>query len=182
MFVLNLADGSLAVPPVLIEGVSKGVDFNAMPRKQRSSLVETNVEGVKTVFGCAGTIFEAETGAAGFCFAFDVATNRVTAVLALSKGSGAGVWMGGQGVAADMAGDLYLITGNGGFDGVDNFAESFVKLKYQPSTADRQASLSVVGHWTPWTDPAPGPPRNAQAAAPAWPRTLEQRNTTHPAP
>jgi hypothetical protein len=166
MFIVNLADGSLAVPPVTIEGVSKGLDFNAMPRKQRSSLIETNVKGVKTVVGCSGTIFETEKGAAGFCFAFDVATNRITAMLALSKGTGAGVWMGGQGVAADPAGNLYLVTGNGGFDGVDEFGESFVKLKYQPPTADRQASLSVVGHWTPWTDAArtPRPPAGSGEA------------------
>ena len=81
--------------------------------------------------------------------------------------------MGGQGAAADPAGDLYLVTGNaarsgnGGFDGVDEFAESFVKLKYQPPTADRQASLSVVGHWTPWTDSArtPTPMPNQTDAA-----------------
>jgi hypothetical protein len=51
-------------------------DFNSQMRKQRSSLVETNVNGVKTVFGCSGTIFETGTGASGFCFAFDVASNR----------------------------------------------------------------------------------------------------------
>ncbi|MBV8105521.1 MAG: hypothetical protein JO223_13030 [Hyphomicrobiales bacterium] len=164
MFVVNLADGSLAVPPVQIEGVSKGLDFDAMPRKQRSSLVETNVAGAKTVFGCSGTIFEVEKGAAGFCFAFDVASNRFTALLALSKGTGAGVWMGGQGVAADEAGDLYLVTGNGGFDGVDEFGESFVKLKYLPPTAGRQASLSVVGNWTPWTDAARIPSASGRRA------------------
>jgi hypothetical protein len=157
IFVVNLADGTLAVPPVQIEGANNGVDFNAMPRKQRSSLVETNVNGVKTVFGCSGTIFEVEKGAAGFCFAFDVASSRVSAMLALSKGAGAGVWMGGQGPAADEAGDLYLVTGNGAFDGVDNFGESFVKLKYQSPNADHPASLSVVGNWTPWIDSARTP-------------------------
>ena len=41
MFVLNVADGSQAVPPVLIEGKSGTQDFNAAMRKQRSSLTST---------------------------------------------------------------------------------------------------------------------------------------------
>src|SRR5580693_3675658 len=82
MFVLNVADGSQVVPAVPIQGVSGTQDFNSAMRKQRSSLVETNVGGVKTVFGCSGTIFETGQGANGFCFAFDVATNQMSAMLA----------------------------------------------------------------------------------------------------
>ena len=68
MFVLRVADGSQVVPPVLIEGQSGTQDFNRAMRKQRSSLVETSVRGVKTVFGCSGTINETEGGvASGFC-------------------------------------------------------------------------------------------------------------------
>ena len=62
MFVLNIADGSQVVPPVLIQGTSGTQDFNAATRKQRSSLVETNINGVKTVFGCSGTIYETGGG------------------------------------------------------------------------------------------------------------------------
>src|SRR5580658_3565858 len=46
MFVLKVADGSQAVPPVLIESKNGAQDFNAQMRKQRSSLVETNIGGV----------------------------------------------------------------------------------------------------------------------------------------
>jgi hypothetical protein len=149
MFVLNMADGSEVLPPVLIEGGN----FNNGMRKQRSSLVETNVNGVKTVLGCSGTIFETQAGvASGYCFAFDVATNKVTAMLALTTGEGAGVWMSGQGAAADPQGFLYLSTGNGDFDGVTQFGESFLKLKYTPPSANTAASLKVVDHWTPYTD------------------------------
>ena len=62
MFVLNVADGSQVVAPVLIQGKSGTQDFNAAMRKQRSSLVETNVNGVKTVLGCSGTINETGSG------------------------------------------------------------------------------------------------------------------------
>ncbi len=153
MFVVNVADGSEVVPPVLIAGKSGNQDFNAGMRKQRSSLVETNVNGVKTVLGCSGTIFETQAGvASGYCFAFDVATNKVSAMLALTAGEGAGVWMSGQGAAADPEGFLYVITGNGDFDGVSQFGESFLKLSYTPPSATNEATLKVVDHWTPWTD------------------------------
>jgi hypothetical protein len=111
VFVLRVSDGSEVVPPVLIAGKSGNQDFNAGMRKQRSSLVETNVNGVKTVLGCSGTIFETQAGvASGYCFAFDVATNKVSAMLALTAGEGAGVWMSGQGAAADAQGSLYVTT------------------------------------------------------------------------
>jgi hypothetical protein len=152
MYVLNVTDGSQAVPPVLIEGKSGTQDFNSEMRKQRSSLVETIVNGVKTVFGCAGTIFETASGAAGFCFAFDVASNKVSAMLALTAGEGAGVWMAGQGIVADPQGNLYVLTGNGDFDGVSQWGESFLKLNYLPSSGGNSAALKVVDHWTPWTD------------------------------
>jgi len=126
MFVLNVADGKQVVPPVLIQGPNGKPDFNATMRKQRSSLVETNVAGVKTVFGCSGTIFETQAGvASGYCFAFDVASNTVSAMLAMTAGEGAGVWMAGQGAAADTQGFLYVLTGNGDFDGASQWGESF---------------------------------------------------------
>jgi hypothetical protein len=165
MFVLNMADGSLVVPPVQIQGTSQGQDFNAQMRKQRSSLAETNINGVKTVFGCSGTIFETGQGADGFCFAFDVASNSMAAMLAMTAGDGAGVWMGGQGVAADSQGFLYLLTGNGDFDGTSQWGESFLKLQYSPASGGNPASLKVVDHWTPWTDLARS--GQQQAALPA---------------
>ena len=152
MFVMNVGDGTLVTPPVMLTGSSGGQDFNKFPRKQRSSLVETNVSGVKTVFGCSGTIQETSKGAAGYCFAFDVATNKVAAMLATTAGEGAGIWMAGQGASADADGNLYVITGNGDFDGATQFGESFLKIKYTPPVGGAAASLKVLDHWTPWTD------------------------------
>jgi hypothetical protein len=163
MFVLNVADGK-QLAKVLIQGKSGTQDFNDAMRKQRSSLVETNVNGVKTVFGCSGTINETQAGvASGYCFAFDVATNTVTAMLAMTSGEGAGVWMAGQGAAADPQGFLYVLTGNGDFDGVSQWGESFLKLQYTPPSGGVAAKLRVIDHWTPWTDLA----RTGQAAKPA---------------
>ena len=152
MFVLNLGDGTQVVSPILIDGKSGTQDFNSAMRKQRSSLVETNINGVKTIFGCSGTIYETAAGASGYCFGFDVASNKMTAMLALTAGEGAGVWMAGQGAAADPEGNLYMITGNGDFDGISQWGESFLKLKYTPPSSGVAAKLQVAGHWTPWTD------------------------------
>jgi hypothetical protein len=163
MFVLHVGDGSAVVPPVLIQGGTGPHDFNAAMRKQRSSLVETTVNGVKTVFFCSGTVFETAAGSSGYCFAFDTLTNAITAMLPTTMGEGAGVWMAGQGPAADAQGNLYLVTGNGYFDGASQWGESFIKLHYTPPAGAAPASLQVVDHWTPWTDLA----RTGQQAAPA---------------
>jgi hypothetical protein len=153
MFVLDVASGKQIVPPVLIEGKSGTQDFNAAMRKQRSALAETTVSGAKTVIGCSGTIFETQAGvASGYCFAFDVATNKVSAMLALTAGEGAGVWMAGQGPAVDKDGNLFITTGNGDFDGMTQWGESFLKLKYTPPKAGGSGALQVIDHWTPWTD------------------------------
>jgi hypothetical protein len=148
MHVLNLKDGSRVCPPVRIEGTSTGQTWNKMMRKQRSSLLMTNVDGKKTVFFGCGTVQETSSGAAGWIIAFDCGTNTVSNSLALSSGEGAGVWMGGSSLLADSSGFLYCVTGNGGFDGVTDFGESVLKIQYTGTT------LQVVDHFTPWTDNA----------------------------
>jgi hypothetical protein len=50
------------------------------------------------------------------------------------------VWSGGMAPAADTNGDIYIMTGNGTFDGTDNYGESMVKLS---------ATLVVEDYATP---------------------------------
>jgi hypothetical protein len=168
MFVLDVPTGKQIVPAVLIEGKSGTQDFNAAMRKQRSSLAELNIGGVKTVVGCSGTIFETQAGSAsGYCFAFDVASNTVSTMLALTAGEGAGIWMAGQGPAVDGQGNLFVTTGNGDFDGVSQWGESFLKLAYTPPKGGKAAALRVVDHWTPWTDMARTGMKSAAPMKPA---------------
>ncbi len=60
-------------------------------------------------------------------------------------GSQAAVWSGGMAPAVDSSGNLYIITGNGTFDGTSNFGESMIKLN---------GSLAVQDYATPtnWSD------------------------------
>jgi hypothetical protein len=161
MFVLNVSDGSQAVPPVLIDGL----DFNADKRKARSSAALINQNGVKTILQCTGSVNETTNGPSGYCFAFDLATNKVTAMMSTSKSQGAGIWMAGAGLACDANQDCYAMTGNGAFDGVNQWGESFIKIRYTPAQNGAAASLKIVDHWTPWTDNARAGAANAAPAA-----------------
>jgi hypothetical protein len=62
-----------------------------------------------------------------------------------STGSKAGIWQGGQGPALDGAGNLYFLTGNGSWDGTDNFGESAIQLI--PNSA---GALGIGKYFTPW--------------------------------
>jgi hypothetical protein len=157
MVVLNVKDGTQAVPPVLLDGSNGTQKWSAYMRKQRSSLVMTNIAGRKTIFFASGTIQELGTGAAGWVLAYDVATNQITAALPTTQGFGGGIWMGGQGLAADAQGFLYGVTGNGSFDGVNDFAESILKIQYTPPAAATPASLKIVSWWTPFSDTTRSP-------------------------
>lgn len=53
------------------------------------------------------------------------------------NGLGGSIWQSGHGLASDSAGDIYVITGNGDFDGQTNYSESFLKLTgAAPAVAD----------------------------------------------
>lgn len=115
----------------------------AMQRKQRSSLTQIG----RTLYVPWGTIQETAKGAHGFVTAVDLDGWMVTGEWNASPtGSGAGIWMAGQALSSDGQ-YLYAMTGNGDYDGVKNFGESFVKL---------DQSLRVVDHWSPFRDSARG--------------------------
>jgi hypothetical protein len=158
MFVINVADGTQVVPPVLIDGL----DFKNDMRKARSSAVLIKPQGVKTVLQCTGSVNETTNGPSGYCFAFDTATNKLTAMTATTQDRGAGIWMAGAGVTCDSNQDCYAMTGNGAFDGISQWGESFLKIRYTAASAGAAASIKVVDHWTPWTDDARAGAANAQ--------------------
>jgi hypothetical protein len=167
MYALNVSDGTQAMPAVMLDGASGAQTWSSAMRKQRSALVMTNINGRKTIFFASGTILELGAGAAGWILAFDVASNQVAAALATSLGAGGGIWMAGQGLAADAQGYLYAMTGNGTFDGVNDFAESIIKVQYTPPSGTAAAALKIVSWWTPYTDAARSPGGYPAPATPA---------------
>jgi hypothetical protein len=124
-------------------------EFKSMERKQRAALAL--VDGIVIV--CFGTIQETAQGARGWMFAIDTANWAIAATWCSTvRGSGGGIWMSGAGPAIQSDGSIWVVTGNGDFDGKVDFGESVVRLRYTPASAGAKASLDVTGSWTPWTD------------------------------
>jgi hypothetical protein len=153
---IRLSDGSEIHPALNLEGVTytpghgRPVQkFKSAERKQRAALLLLN----GTVFMAFGTVAETAKTARGWLIAVDTAKFQVTATwTSTSHGSGGGIWGSGGGPAADANGNIYVTTGNGDFDGVTDFGESIVKLRYTPPSGNNPGSLAVVDWWTPWTD------------------------------
>jgi hypothetical protein len=119
--------------------------------------------------GAHKTLFAATTGGEnpgdphGWVVAFDVDSFRQTASWVSTPSSfGGGIWQGSQGPAADDAGNVYALTGNGGyfvdtaghirdFEGDTDFAEAFVKLKYTRTGAG-QGTLSLADWFIAFRD------------------------------
>lgn len=149
LYAVDIRTGILVRPPLVVAVSSGGVQ-----RKQRAAL--SFVNGV--IFIPFATIQESNPAAHGFVTAVDVATWKKTAEWNVTPaGSGGGIWQSGGGLSADADGFMYALTSNGSFDGVRNFAESFVKLKYDGT------SITPVDWFSPWLDSV-----RAAANGPDW--------------
>ena len=113
--------------------------FNPCLQKQRAALLLSNGH-LYVGFGGDGN--------RGALIAFDAQTLAEKAFwTSTPAGTNGGVWQSGQGPAADNDGNVYLITGNGSFDGNTsggrNFGSSFVKLRIEGQ------SFTVKDFFTP---------------------------------
>jgi len=131
-----------------IDATSNGQTYSTSPRKQRAALALWKVNGVKFIAIAAGSFTESGANATGWLLMFDTYDNRIKASMAFR----AGVWGSGQGPAIDTDGTIYLGTGNGLFNGTTDFGESALKIKFVPPSATTNASLAVVGDFTPFLD------------------------------
>lgn len=106
--------------------------FNALMENQRPALMLANgLVYVGYASHCDKEPYH------GFLIAYDAKTLKQVSVLNTSPtGSEASIWQSGQGPAADEDGNVYVVTGNGSWDGVNNFSESFMKLTPQLKLLD----------------------------------------------
>jgi len=165
---LDIATGQRRHPPMTIaadataQGVP-GVTLVPSRNKQRAALLLTTTRdagGVehKTLFAAFSVTHETgDPRSHGWIIAFDVAAFRQTAAWCTTpRGHGCGIWQGGGGIAADEAGDLYVMTGNYGTEvppAAGDLPESIVKLHYTPpAAAGGPGRLDAVAWFTPFHD------------------------------
>lgn len=148
---LDLSSGQEKAPgPVLISASVPGngdgnnggvISFNHLVQLNRSALLLLNGR-LYVAFGSHGD----KSPAHGWILGYDAATLQRTAVFNSTATGWLGtIWQAGQGMAADAAGYLYLITGNGAFNystGGQDLGQSFVKLS--------TPNLTVVDWFTPY--------------------------------
>ena len=118
---LNLATGAEnAGSPVVVTASG----FNSKYELQRAGLLLSKGSVYLTFAG------HCDQGSwAGYTLAYSTANLSQTGVFNASPNdNGAAIWQSGNGPAADSAGSVYLITGNGTWDGENNFSETFLKL------------------------------------------------------
>jgi hypothetical protein len=166
---INLADGSRAQPAIDLASTTYQPktgplqSYSTTMRKQRCSLTLATIGGKKTVIWAAGTVAETSSVASGWVFAYDIASKKITAATLSNTSYGAGVWMAGASPSIDSKGFVYLVSGNGSFDGVSNFGECALKLLYVPPTATATGSWMVYDWYCPYDDRQR---ENLSAAAP----------------
>ncbi|HEY7389877.1 MAG TPA: hypothetical protein VH640_15275 [Bryobacteraceae bacterium] len=145
---LNLLDGSETKNgPVVIEAGAGGAGagsvggqliFSPIQHLQRPGLLLAN----NSVYVAFGSHMD-QSPWHGWIISYratDLTVQQGT-LLTTPNGEGGAIWHSGRGLAADDSGNIYVMTGNGDFDGTINFAESFLKLS--------GAALNLVDWFTP---------------------------------
>ena len=134
---LNLATGADVMVPAVISGSFGGITFDPQKNNQRAGLTLAN-----------GRIFIAWSSHCdwgpyhGWVMSYDAATlNQLAVYSDTPTGNQGGIWMSGQGPAADPSGNIYVSTGNGTVNTNDNHGQSFLKLD--------GATLNVSSWFTP---------------------------------
>jgi uncharacterized protein (TIGR03437 family) len=128
---------SASVPGSGSGGDGSTVAFNPLQHIQRPGLLLAN-GAVYVAFGSHGD----QSPYHGWLMSFDAGnlTHQLAVYMSTPNGDGGSFWQSGRGPAADSAGNVYAITGNGDYDGVQNFGESL--LKFSPT-------LNLTGSFAP---------------------------------
>jgi outer membrane protein assembly factor BamB len=165
---LDIATGQQAKPPITVaaNAAAQGAPGKALVpsrNKQRAALLLTATSDAagaehKTLFAAFSvTHEEGDPTSHGWVISFDVDAFRQTAAWCTTpNGQGCGIWHGAGGIAADEAGDLYVMTGNYGTEvppPTGDLPQSIVKLHYTPpAAANDPGLLDAVAWFTPFHD------------------------------
>ncbi len=112
-------------------------EFNSQQQLQRPGLLLAN-GNVYIAFGSQGDFAPWH----GWIFSYDAGSlNQVNVWNDTVEADAGGIWMGGQGLAADASGDLMFATGNGDWNGTTQLGQSALKL---------DPNLAVLDYFTPY--------------------------------
>jgi len=111
------------------------IPFDSLHQNQRTGLLLSN--GVVYLgFASHGDIQPYH----GWILGYNAATlQQVLVYNTTPNGEGGGIWQGGAGLAADAAGNIYFVTGDGKFDansGGKDYGDSFVKINPSGTVLD----------------------------------------------
>ena len=147
---LNITTGAEQISPVVIQGqvAGSGNPNNGSGSLLFSPLYSTQRPGLSLVNNVVYIAFGSwgdDSSWHGWVFGYSESSLAQTAVFSVtpngSEGEG-GIWMHGNGIASDANGYLYISTGNGGFDGLTDYSDSFLKLS--------TPALTVSDYFTPF--------------------------------
>jgi uncharacterized protein (TIGR03437 family) len=112
------------------------VVFDPRQHIQRPGLLLAN-GAIYVAFGSHGD----QSPYHGWLISYDAGNlAQLSVYMSTPDGDGGAFWQSGRGPAADPAGNIYAITGNGDYDGQRNFGQSFLQLS---------SSLKLTGSFTP---------------------------------
>jgi uncharacterized protein (TIGR03437 family) len=129
---------SASVPGSGAESVNGIVSFDPLWHLQRPGLALAN-GNVYVAFGSHGDAGPYH----GWVMAYNASNLQQQAAVfnTTPNGSGGGIWQSGRAPAIDAAGNVYVASGNGDFDGITNLGGAMIKLA--------GANLSVIDWYTP---------------------------------
>ena len=128
-------------------GSSKGLlSFDPFRSNQRPGLLLLN-GGIYIAWASHG--LEGEFTYHGWVMGYNENTlKQISAYCITANGSSGGVWQSGDGLAADVLGNLYFMSGNGTFDantGGQDYGMSYVKMA-------TKGGLNVADYFTPYNE------------------------------
>ena len=134
-----------------VAGTGEGNDgaghvlFNSLRQLNRAALLLNN--GIVYI-GCASLCDNDPYH--GWLIGYDAQTLSQSHVFNVTpNGAWGGIWQAGNGPACDLEGNIYVMTGNGTFDGTTNsdYSDSFLKLS-------ATTGLRVIDYFTPYNQAA----------------------------